>query len=65
MTATQGLLESMVMKPENILVQVTMMKLTKDNYLHWVVAATMRIASKGRIKYIKGKKRQLNEDNPT
>lgn len=65
------LLSSMEVKPknfevksENIFVQVTILRLTKDNYLTWAAAIKMDIAGRGRIGYISGKIKPKNEDEP-
>ncbi|KAF3771801.1 hypothetical protein EJ110_NYTH59513 [Nymphaea thermarum] len=41
---------------ENVLVQVTTIRLTKENYLKWYAAITMGIAGRGRIAYVNGSK---------
>lgn len=51
--------DSIVMKPENIPIQVTTIKLTKDNYLHWAAAIKMTIVGRG---CVNGKKKQPGED---
>lgn len=64
MIATLGRqLEPIVIKVENILVQVTTMKLTKDNYLYLAVVIITGIACNGCIEYINEKKMQSNEDD--
>lgn len=55
-------MESVTMKAKYVPVQVTIIKLTKENYLHWVVAIKMSIASRGRIKYINGRKNLPSEE---
>lgn len=37
-------------------IQVTTIKLTKDNYLKWYIVITMGIAKRGRIKHITGRR---------
>ncbi|KAF3792508.1 hypothetical protein EJ110_NYTH11371 [Nymphaea thermarum] len=44
-----------VLKTENVPVQVTTIRLTKDNYLRWSAAITMGIVGRGRINYVDGK----------
>ncbi|KAF3784503.1 Retrovirus-related Pol polyprotein from transposon TNT 1-94 [Nymphaea thermarum] len=39
-------------RTENVPVQVTTMRLTKENYFKWSVAITMGIAGRGRIAYV-------------
>lgn len=56
-------MESKVVKVKNMLVQVTIIKLTKENYLHWTTAITMKILGIGHIRYINEKKKQQNEDD--
>lgn len=41
-------------RAENIHVQVTMVLLTKDNYLTWFAAITINIAGQGKYVYIAG-----------
>ncbi|KAF3779606.1 hypothetical protein EJ110_NYTH33272 [Nymphaea thermarum] len=41
---------------ENVLVQVTTIRLTKENYLQRSAAITMGIAGRGRIAYVNGRK---------
>ncbi|KAF3784834.1 hypothetical protein EJ110_NYTH29565 [Nymphaea thermarum] len=43
-------------KTENVPVQVTSIRLTKDNYLSWSVAFDIGITSRGRLSYITGDK---------
>ncbi|KAF3772155.1 hypothetical protein EJ110_NYTH58588 [Nymphaea thermarum] len=42
-------------RTENVPVQVTTIRLTKENYLPWSAAMTMGIAGRGRIAYIDGR----------
>ncbi|MFV0960705.1 hypothetical protein QML37_30285, partial [Klebsiella pneumoniae] len=42
-------------------VQVTTIRLTKDNYMSWSAAMSMGIAGRGRIAYINGKKTVSHE----
>ncbi|KAF3782467.1 hypothetical protein EJ110_NYTH34295 [Nymphaea thermarum] len=51
-------------KTENIHVQVTTIRLTKDNYLHWSAAITMGIVGWGQITYVNGKKTEPLEASP-
>ncbi|XP_049935128.1 uncharacterized protein LOC126410301 [Nymphaea colorata] len=48
-------------RPENVPVQVTTIRLTKENYVSWSAAMTMGIAGRGRIAYINGRKPELAE----
>ncbi|KAF3791514.1 hypothetical protein EJ110_NYTH14249 [Nymphaea thermarum] len=41
---------------ENVLIHVTTIHLTKENYLQWSAAITMGIAGRGRIAYVNGRK---------
>uniref|UniRef100_A0A5K1AIL7 Uncharacterized protein n=1 Tax=Nymphaea colorata TaxID=210225 RepID=A0A5K1AIL7_9MAGN len=41
---------------ENIPIQVTTIRLTKENYLQCSAAITMGIAGRGRIAYVNGRK---------
>ncbi|KAF3780462.1 hypothetical protein EJ110_NYTH39182 [Nymphaea thermarum] len=43
-------------RTDNVLVQVTTIWLTKENYLRWSAAITMGIAGRGRIAYVNGRK---------
>lgn len=53
-TTQGGQMYSTIMKPENILVQVTIMKLR---------SVTIVIVGKSHVDYINGKKRRPNEDD--
>lgn len=53
-------MKSMVVKAEKVIVQITTIKLTKENYLHRAAAITMGIVGKGNIEYTNGKKKQPN-----
>ncbi|KAF3771980.1 hypothetical protein EJ110_NYTH59043 [Nymphaea thermarum] len=48
----------------NIHVQVTTIRLIKDNYLQWSAAFTMGIVGWGRIAYVNGKKIEQYENSP-
>ncbi|KAF3773109.1 hypothetical protein EJ110_NYTH56002 [Nymphaea thermarum] len=48
-------------KTENIPIQVTTIRLTKENYLQWSAAITMGIAGRGQIAYVNGRKTKLVE----
>ncbi|XP_049931297.1 uncharacterized protein LOC116267855 isoform X2 [Nymphaea colorata] len=50
-------------RTKNIPVQVTIIRLTKENYMQWSAAMTMGIAGRGRIAYINGRKIEPNETN--
>lgn len=52
MVDAQGLIDSNVMKPDNILVKGTTIKLTKDNYLYWAAAIKMAIARRWYVEYM-------------
>ncbi|KAF3782552.1 hypothetical protein EJ110_NYTH16693 [Nymphaea thermarum] len=41
---------------ENFSIQVTTIRLTKENYLQWSATITMGIAGRGRIAYVNGRK---------
>uniref|UniRef100_A0A5K1EKY5 Retrotransposon Copia-like N-terminal domain-containing protein n=2 Tax=Nymphaea colorata TaxID=210225 RepID=A0A5K1EKY5_9MAGN len=43
-------------KTENVPIQVTSIRLTKDNYLSWSAALEIGITSRGRLSYITGDK---------
>ncbi|KAF3772915.1 hypothetical protein EJ110_NYTH56596 [Nymphaea thermarum] len=43
-------------RTESVPVQVTTIRLTKENYLKWSAAITMGIAGRGRIAYVNGSK---------
>lgn len=58
-------MEHNVVKAKNVSVQVTTIKLTKDNYLRQAIVITMRITRRGWIDYIDGKKVQPEEDECT
>ncbi|KAF3775436.1 hypothetical protein EJ110_NYTH50386 [Nymphaea thermarum] len=51
-------------KIDNIPVQVTTIRLTKDKYMCWLAAITIEIAGLGRIAYINGRKVEPHEKNP-
>lgn len=61
----EGSMKSTLNKAENVFVQVTKIKLVKENYLHWAAAITMGIANIGCIEYINGKRKLPNENSPT
>ncbi|KAF3775201.1 hypothetical protein EJ110_NYTH50992 [Nymphaea thermarum] len=46
-------------KSENLPVQVTSIRLNKDNYLSWSAALEIRITSRGRLSYITGRNLHL------
>lgn len=52
-------------KVENVPIQVTTIRLTKDNYLQWSAVITIGIARRGRIGYITGRKIPPAEIDPT
>ncbi|KAF3772555.1 hypothetical protein EJ110_NYTH57574 [Nymphaea thermarum] len=45
-----------ISRTKNFPVQVTTIRLTKENYLQWSAAITMGIAGRGRIAYVNGRK---------
>ncbi|KAF3778261.1 3-isopropylmalate dehydrogenase [Nymphaea thermarum] len=51
-------------KSENLLVQVTPIRLTKDNYLSWSAALEIGITSRGRLPYITGDKPAPSKTDP-
>ncbi|KAF3773612.1 hypothetical protein EJ110_NYTH52174 [Nymphaea thermarum] len=51
-------------KSENLPVQVTPIRLTKDNYLSWSAAVEIGITSRGRLPYITGDKPAPNKTDP-
>ncbi|KAF3794460.1 hypothetical protein EJ110_NYTH07432 [Nymphaea thermarum] len=51
-------------KSENLPVQVTPIRLTKDNYLSWSAALEIGITSRGRLPYITGDKPASNKTDP-
>ncbi|KAF3794473.1 hypothetical protein EJ110_NYTH07485 [Nymphaea thermarum] len=51
-------------KSENLPVQVTSIRLTKDNYLSWSAALEIGITSRGRLPYITGDKPAPNKSDP-
>ncbi|KAF3774436.1 hypothetical protein EJ110_NYTH53097 [Nymphaea thermarum] len=51
-------------KSENVLVQVTSIRLTKDNYLSWSAALEIGITSRGRLPYITGDKPAPSKSDP-
>ncbi|KAF3778855.1 hypothetical protein EJ110_NYTH42785 [Nymphaea thermarum] len=50
-------------RTENMPVQVTTIRLTKENYFQWSAAMTMGIAGRGKIAYINGRKIEPAETN--
>lgn len=59
-----GLIDSSTIKSENVPIQVTTLKLTKENYILWIAAIKMGIAEKDQIDYINGRQKQPGEDDP-
>ncbi|KAF3783757.1 hypothetical protein EJ110_NYTH31364 [Nymphaea thermarum] len=51
-------------KAENVPIQVTSIRLTKDNYLSWSAALEIGITSRGRLSYITGDKPALLKSDP-
>ncbi|KAF3773998.1 hypothetical protein EJ110_NYTH54087 [Nymphaea thermarum] len=51
-------------KSENLPVQVTSIRLNKDNYLSWPAALEIGITSRGRLSYITGEKPALSKTDP-
>ncbi|KAF3771481.1 hypothetical protein EJ110_NYTH59925 [Nymphaea thermarum] len=51
-------------KSENLLVQVTSIRLNKDNYLSWSAALEIGITSRGRLSYITGEKPAPSKTDP-
>ncbi|KAF3771824.1 hypothetical protein EJ110_NYTH59430 [Nymphaea thermarum] len=51
-------------KSENLPVQVTPIRLTKDNYLSWSAALEIGITSRGRLPYITGNKPAPSKTDP-
>ncbi|KAF3773351.1 hypothetical protein EJ110_NYTH55507 [Nymphaea thermarum] len=51
-------------KSENLPVQVTSIRLTKDNYLSWSAALEIGITSRGRLPYITGDKPAPSKTDP-
>ncbi|KAF3778166.1 hypothetical protein EJ110_NYTH44024 [Nymphaea thermarum] len=51
-----GLAAGSASKAENVPIQVTSIRLTKDNYLSWSAALEIGITSRGRLSYITGDK---------
>ncbi|KAF3773093.1 hypothetical protein EJ110_NYTH53765 [Nymphaea thermarum] len=51
-------------KSENLPVQVTPIRLTKDNYLSWSAALEIGITSRGRLPYITGDKPAPSKTDP-
>ncbi|KAF3771591.1 hypothetical protein EJ110_NYTH59392 [Nymphaea thermarum] len=51
-------------KSENVPVQVTPIRLTKDNYLSWSAALEIGITSRGRLPYITGDKPAPSKTDP-
>ncbi|KAF3771833.1 hypothetical protein EJ110_NYTH59407, partial [Nymphaea thermarum] len=62
-TVNTGQTDVGVSRTENIPVQVTTIRLTKENYLQWSAAITMGIAGRGRIAYVNGRKTEPVETN--
>ncbi|KAF3795709.1 hypothetical protein EJ110_NYTH04380 [Nymphaea thermarum] len=62
-TVNTGQTEVGGVRTENIPVQVTTIRLTKENYMQWSASMTMGIAGRGRIAYINGRKIEPNETN--
>ncbi|KAF3773214.1 hypothetical protein EJ110_NYTH54489 [Nymphaea thermarum] len=50
-------------KTENVPIQVTSIRLTKDNYLSWSAALEIGITSRGRLSYITGDKPAPNKSD--
>ncbi|KAF3772098.1 hypothetical protein EJ110_NYTH58789, partial [Nymphaea thermarum] len=55
---------SVAPKSENLPVQVTSTRLTKDNYLSWSAALEIGITSRGRLSYITGAKPAPSKSDP-
>ncbi|KAF3772161.1 hypothetical protein EJ110_NYTH58478 [Nymphaea thermarum] len=51
-------------KTENVPIQVTSIRLTKDNYLSWSAALEIGITSRGRLSYITGDKPAPSKSDP-
>ncbi|KAF3781442.1 hypothetical protein EJ110_NYTH37081 [Nymphaea thermarum] len=51
-------------KTENVPIQVTSIRLTKDNYLSWSAALEIGITSRGRLSYITGNKPAPSKSDP-
>ncbi|KAF3783623.1 hypothetical protein EJ110_NYTH32009, partial [Nymphaea thermarum] len=51
-------------KSENLPVQVTSIRLTKDNYLSWSAALEIGITSRGRRSYITGARPEPSKTDP-
>ncbi|KAF3780059.1 hypothetical protein EJ110_NYTH40083 [Nymphaea thermarum] len=51
-------------KSENVPIQVTSIRLTKDNYLFWSAALEIGITSRGRLPYITGDKPVPSKSDP-
>ncbi|KAF3786928.1 hypothetical protein EJ110_NYTH12847 [Nymphaea thermarum] len=51
-------------KSENVPIQVTSIRLTKDNYLSWSAALEIEITSRGRLPYITGDKPAPSKSDP-
>ncbi|KAF3779043.1 hypothetical protein EJ110_NYTH34973 [Nymphaea thermarum] len=62
-TVNTGQTEIGGVRTENIPVQVTTIRLTKENDMQWSAAMTMGIAARGRIAYINGRTIEPNEMN--
>ncbi|KAF3791196.1 hypothetical protein EJ110_NYTH14912 [Nymphaea thermarum] len=52
-------------KSENVSVQVTSIRLNKDNYLSWSAALEIGITSRGRLPYITGEKPAPSKTDPS
>lgn len=50
-------------KAENILVEVTIIRLIKDNYFRWSVTITKGVTGKEKFAYIVGRKLHRSESN--
>ncbi|KAF3772133.1 hypothetical protein EJ110_NYTH58666 [Nymphaea thermarum] len=62
--ADAGLDAGSVSKAENVPLQVTSIRLTKDNYLSWSAALEIGITSRGRLSYITGDKPASLKSDP-
>ncbi|KAF3777332.1 hypothetical protein EJ110_NYTH42624 [Nymphaea thermarum] len=51
-------------KTENVPIQVTSIRLTKDNYLSWFAALEIETTSRGRLSYITGDKPAPSKSDP-
>ncbi|KAF3771844.1 hypothetical protein EJ110_NYTH58198 [Nymphaea thermarum] len=59
-----GLNAGSTSKAENVPIQVTSIRLTKDNYLSWSAALEIGITSRGRLSYITGDKPAPPKSDP-